>query len=365
MRWLFLILLTINLLLFLWNWQLPDQGDSRDDIEVSGIGNLKLLSEREAAGIEPGSEEIELAGIPTLSKKDDDPGGRKPSSEPGAGGIAPGSEAVELAGIPTEFKKNTGSGAQIKDEIVEAPGETEPTGPLIAENADSADKNEDPGLAGTLSETLESSDAADLKNPLSTPEISEEKKIEQLEQPAPPYPETATSHAILEEPDIPISFCGTLGPVPEGEVARSAIEELESRGIEASLRRETIKQQAGYWVIIPPYENGIDAVEAEKKLKEYGFADIWRFYKGEFKNGISLGMYSRKRNAETRRESVVETGFSPEVLPRYRDVVMHWIDYRIEGEENLSALDMILLAYPELKREKVECPHIAVPKGIF
>ena len=311
MRWLFLILLTINLLLFFWNWQLPDQDDRYTDVEVSEVGNLKLLSERETARFEPSSEEIELAGVPTVSQKND------------------------------------GSDEQVNDEAFQDPGTTEPDDPLIAENEDPTTKSKDPGIAESVPETPESPVVVDLNSP---PSI---------------YVETATPDAGLEEPEIPVSFCGTLGPLPEGEIVQSAVETLEDRGIKASLRRETIKQQAGFWVIIPPYKSRNAAVEAVKRLKELGFTDIWRFYKGEFRNGISLGMYSRKRNAETRRKSIVETGFFPEVLPRYRDVVMHWIDYRVEGEENLSGLDIVMLAYPELKQEKAECPHIAAQQGIF
>ena len=329
MRWLFLILLTINLVLVLWNWQLSNQGRRLIDVEVLEIGDLELLSERETARIGSGSEEIASDGIQNVPQNND------------------------------------GSGKQIKTKISQDPEATEPDDPVIAENESPTSKNRDLGIAGSIPKIQESPDVVDLSSSLSIPEISEDQKIGQLEQPAAPYSETVTPDASLKEPDIPVSFCGTLGPLLEGEIAQSAIETLEDSGINASLRRETRKQQAGFWVIIPPYRNRNSAVEAAKRLKELGFTDIWRFYKGEFKNGISLGMYSRRRNAETRRDSIVATGFFPEVLPRYRDVVMHWIDYRVEGEENLSALDTVMLAYPELKQEKVECPHIAVPKGIF
>ena len=329
MRWLFLILLAINLLLISWNWQQQNQGDRLAEVQVPEVGNLKLLSERETVRSESGSEETEPAGIPTVSQKKD------------------------------------GSDGQIKDEEFHDPETASPDDPLIAENEDPTSMNTDPGVAGSLPETLESPDAVDLNGPLSSSEISEDQQIEQPEQPATRYPETVTPGASLKEPGIPVSFCGTLGPVLEGEIAKSAIETLDDRGIKASLRLETTNQQAGFWVIIPPYKNRTAAVVAVKKLKELGVTDIWRFYKGEFKHGISLGMYSRRRNAEKRRDSIVETGFLPEVLPRYREVVMHWIDYRVEGEESLSVLDIAMLAYPELKQEKAECPHIAAQQGIF
>jgi len=323
MRWLFLILLTINLVLVYWSWQLSNQDGRLVDVEVLEIGDLKLLSEREMARIDSGSEEIESDGIQNVPQNND------------------------------------GFDIRIRTKLSQDRETTEPDDTVIAENEALNSKSIDLGITESLPETLESPDVVDLSSSLAIPEISEDQTIGQLEQPAAPYSETVTPDASLKEPNTPVSFCGSLGPLLEGEIAKSAIEMLEDRGIKASLRRETKKQQAGFWVIIPPYRDRNTAVEAAKRLKELGFTDIWRFYKGEFKNGISLGMYSRRRNAETRRDSIVATGFFPEVLPRYRDVAMHWIDYRVEGEENLSALDTALVAYPELKQKKAKCPHIA------
>ena len=64
-----------------------------------------------------------------------------------------------------------------------------------------------------------------------------------------------------------------------------------------------------------------------RDLKEAGIRDVWRFTGGERKNAISLGLFSRRVNAEKVKQEAEARGFQPEVHVRYRDVQQYHLEF--------------------------------------
>jgi len=136
----------------------------------------------------------------------------------------------------------------------------------------------------------------------------------------------------IEDPEvidqISNTICGSLGPLSNSEESKKIIRDLISNGMTAELREEQQEVITGYWVLIPPMKSQQAAIAIESKLKRRGVVDLRRFYRGEFKNGISLGIYTRRWNAEKRQKTITEKGFSPVVLPRKKMRDVFTIDYR-------------------------------------
>ena len=106
-------------------------------------------------------------------------------------------------------------------------------------------------------------------------------------------------------------------------------------------------------MVLPPYENAAAANEVVNQLKARDVIDVQRFYRGELQNGVSLGIYNQRFNAEKRRAQIETKGFSPEVLPRYNEVLRYWIDYRSGNE--VDVLGDMPSAYGDLAVTPREC----------
>lgn len=105
--------------------------------------------------------------------------------------------------------------------------------------------------------------------------------------------------------------------------------------------------------MLPPYENARIANQVVEQLKSRDVVDVQRFYKGELQNGVSLGVYNQRYNAEKRRAQIETKGFSPEVLPRYNEVPAYWVDYRSENEADI--LNDLPSGYRDLAVTRQEC----------
>ncbi|MCP3870606.1 MAG: hypothetical protein GY703_21445 [Gammaproteobacteria bacterium] len=155
--------------------------------------------------------------------------------------------------------------------------------------------------------------------------------------------------------------CISLGPIKEEAVAMTLVEELTRNGMLVLPRQEVVEEPAGFWVIIPPYETTVEAREVEARLGSEGVEDYQRFYRGDYKNGISLGIFSRRFNAESRRDAIAAKGFSPEVLPRTREKTYYWFDYETTTDEKEKLIQWLKDSYPRLRLQEKACPTTGLP----
>ncbi len=129
--------------------------------------------------------------------------------------------------------------------------------------------------------------------------------------------------------------CRTLGPFPERSAAQRVARQLAELHIAATLRDVTGADVAGYWVLMPPREDPVQAREMLAKLSAAGFDDAWLFKEGDMANAISLGLYSREDNARRRAEQVRDAGFDAWVKPQQQEFVLYWLDYRLDDHGRL------------------------------
>ena len=158
--------------------------------------------------------------------------------------------------------------------------------------------------------------------------------------------------------------CGALGPIELGSRARSIAEELKWLDIDASLRYETYKKQTGFQVMVPPLENRAKATRLVGRLEEAEIEDFHLFYRGGLENGISLGIYNRRINAEQRKKAIADKGFESQIIQRFSEEPAYWIDYRIRKGADVDSYSRMEALHPELKIEEYVCPRVVTTRGI-
>ncbi|AKH21401.1 SPOR domain-containing protein [Sedimenticola thiotaurini] len=165
------------------------------------------------------------------------------------------------------------------------------------------------------------------------------------------------------EPPPPV--CGAFGPFERGAEARAIAESLVGQGMDASLRRESMEKPIGFWVLIPPLSSQQAAIEKVKQLRASGIEDIRRFVKGDLKDGISLGVFSNKSNAQKRQQEVANKGHRADVVPRLITVPSYWIDYRSDQSGVERAEARLRESEGEIKNEQYPCSRVVTSGGIF
>ncbi len=207
----------------------------------------------------------------------------------------------------------------------------------------------------TIIENIPQGPAAENEEPTVVVEIMQENESDSEER---------QEQAVVPKKTVTMS-CGAFGPLEYGSRARSILGKLLQADIKALLRSETRKKTIGYWVIIPPLESQAVAIKMVKELGAQGVKDIRRFLRGDRKNGISLGVFSKQGNAEKRQQELTDKGQPTEVQPGYIDAPLYWVDYRAEEILSEKMSRQLLEQYPKLKLEIYSCSSIVTPSGIF
>ena len=172
------------------------------------------------------------------------------------------------------------------------------------------------------------------------PEAEEAEKIASASKDQEPEKATATDQVEQSEPSKPdpetISKCGVIGPIKDRQVAKEIVEDLGNAELEARLERKIDKEQIGFWVVIPPVEDGSQAQAKIDELTQVGLKDIWHFRGGGMKNAISLGMFAKKENAENFSKEVLAKGFETEMRPRYINKTRYLVKFVVSKPKNVA-----------------------------
>jgi hypothetical protein len=65
--------------------------------------------------------------------------------------------------------------------------------------------------------------------------------------------------------------------------------------------------------------------EEMRRMREDGFTDIMRINSGDLVNGVSVGAYRRRENAERRVKSLRAKGYPVEFKPRDKTRTTYWV----------------------------------------
>lgn len=106
----------------------------------------------------------------------------------------------------------------------------------------------------------------------------------------------------------------------------------------------------GYYVMIPPLPSREAGLEKLEQLTAAGITDTWLFRRGPFRNGISLGLFSREARAERHASNIELKGFTVAVQRKTSTRQGHWLSLRrpaLETPETEIALPDGVTAAPE------------------
>ena len=134
--------------------------------------------------------------------------------------------------------------------------------------------------------------------------------------------------------------CFSLGPFHSTEDR----DETRARIMEVSARISERETQAlvekGYWVFMPPYASLLIANQELFTLQALGLEDIAVIYDGDWKNAISLGYFLRQENADRRKKSLEDRGYSPLIRVQRQSESRYWLDYEQSTGSELITLDI-------------------------
>ncbi len=140
---------------------------------------------------------------------------------------------------------------------------------------------------------------------------------------------TTVTPSSAKSPDAPApeGRCYTLGPFRSQDTAALARAALEDLNLEPGERVRNEREQYGYQVYIPPFDDRDAAIEAARALADKGITEYYIMNEERLRNAVSLGLFRNKQHADRQLAELRKKDIFAEVLPRYRDRKLYWLDY--------------------------------------
>ncbi|MFC1602013.1 hypothetical protein ACFL3U_00430 [Pseudomonadota bacterium] len=322
MKHVFLLLLAVNIGLFVWGYQREQAAEHKRPYSHD-IGELRLLTERKAT-LKP-----KLQQNPAPEQKE-----LMPATEVEVAALELGSSESDFAPESEEKEAERQSSVEKAEYEDSQIAQQE----MVDQNAATSD---DDILTSNLSE-VEPKQQAELDL---TDEIDPELQAEMVVE-----PELLT----------PKLVCYRLGPVLEIAAVEELSEQLVQLGFNAVMHTQQVKKTKGYWVMYPALETYEQAKQKLQEMKELGLTDLWLFPKGEHKNSISLGLYSRRVNAEIANKRAQKKGLGTEVLIREVKFDQYWLEFQDIEQLSISEESRLALqeAYSKEEFEFKRCSNV-------
>ena len=281
MRWFIVFLIVANVILFFWVQQesRPRPADVR--LPPPDVGRLRLLTEMRSP---PAGEGAQSA---------DRQVGESP--DPGPAAQATASSEVEPALAPLQVDTSGEVAAQAM------------RSPEVASSDDA--RLADPAVPDQRAAVAEESAA------VVGEAVGDESRDGAADAPTGVAGELAAAIA---------PACARVGPLPPGD-ADQLVSSLPPNMVLLSDVAEEYTSVERYYVIIPPMPSSAAGQTKMQELADAGVTDTWLFRTGEYRNGISLGFFSRKGGAQQRAENVAKKGFNTEIKEQTSVSERRWL----------------------------------------
>lgn len=300
MRWFLGLLVLVNLAILAWG-SLGDKNTDEGQLAMPGVGSIRLVGEARSVAQEP-------AAVPIPAPPRSDGVMVKPAdipvqprvtelAEPAA--KPPVAEAVQPAPVPAGVAEAQTAGR----------GEAGPVAPEVA------------AVQATAAEAQV------------TPEAAETAARQTAPRPV---------------------FCSRIGPFDDQGAASVVSKYLSGRGGRVESAEESLNVHVGYWVMISPQADRAAANAVATELKKKGIKDFWVMSKGQYRNGISLGVFSQQDNARAFAKRVAGKGFKVSTVDKHKKRTVVWLAYR--GETFVPPKEIRARAPDGVKVEDRDCP---------
>jgi len=129
--------------------------------------------------------------------------------------------------------------------------------------------------------------------------------------------------------------CFTLGPFRDLDKLRSLTREIKPYVITTDFRGREQREQYLYWVYLQPEKNRKKAIETGNRLKAKQIKDYYVIREGEKIHGVSLGRFRNRNSANGLAKKVKKLGFDVIVEPVFKSYTVYWLDYQLAEGVNL------------------------------
>jgi hypothetical protein len=133
-------------------------------------------------------------------------------------------------------------------------------------------------------------------------------------------------------------ICTRFGPILNQDTAGKMLALLQQQELPAQLSRTTREINAGYWVLLPPFSSGSAARKGLAILKGQGVKDVAVVNGGDFRNAISLGVFSKQASMQRRLRQMQKLGYKPLVHERKEEQTVSWLE--VTGPSSLQWSDL-------------------------
>lgn len=162
----------------------------------------------------------------------------------------------------------------------------------------------------------------------------------------------ANKHAFATSSPAP--SCYRLGPVAnDDEVAQLRAWVLTAGGA-PRLRLAERQELALYWVYLPPFSTGAQAVHVAQEMARVGIKDIFVITRGDMAHAVSLGVYAHNASLERRLRQLKAKGYDASVLPRYRVTATSSIDAEFPGSKGFDR-ERLTARFPDVGAVTISC----------
>lgn len=269
MRWLFLIVLSLNLAFIAWQTVRPDTQLYANVQPLKNVRPIVLLSE-----LKPPAQIMTAAQLPSLQNGDVD------------------KQQEELA-------------------RPEANSEKQRSTPQIVEVAEVTEVQKSEQIKQSALPSDENKKVAEVKL----------LKVSNESQEKPPGSQEGSA--------TPKASCFTLGPFRDLDKLRSLTREIKPYVVTTDFRGREEREQYLYWVYIQPEKNRKKAIETGQRLKAKKIKDFYIIREGEKIHGVSLGRFRNKNSAYGLAKKAKKLGFDAIVEPIFKSYTVYWLDYQL------------------------------------
>lgn len=362
MRWFVVLLLVSNVILFFWVEQESLKSTREASIPPPEIGRLRLLKDgqevKEESPAAPAIAELQSAAqemadetpqrVEQSSPVEPSPAELSQASSKGSISETPSrAEGPTSAAVQTDADKPafsvlsdafarltdtfTETGDEVAADAAEAslPADIEPEAAVLATAQPEAEADHGTNTASAVMAEPGMGVAPELSR-ASEPETDQgPERVAKAREPA-------TTEIVADEAAMVAESCGRVGPLKPAEA------DALLKGLPANIEllSDTSSEQqvvTAYYVLIPPLASRAEGQKKVRELNAAGLKDTWLFQGGEYRNGISLGVFSQKRGAQRHAALAVQKGFAAVVRDKTSPAERRWLALRLRGDGELSA----------------------------
>jgi hypothetical protein len=152
--------------------------------------------------------------------------------------------------------------------------------------------------------------------------------------------------------------CIALGPLETREGADGLAGQLAEQNM-AGIVTDRVETEVRSYIVLIVADTGDGADGTMRALRDAGHKDVWRLTSGPQSGEVSVGLFRRKKNAETRRLEMVADGFAARVVPREIERTNYWVELRPEPSRRMTQelLEALRESYPGLSIDRRRCPQ--------